>query len=206
MKTHHIHVKYKKPFRITTQSKHQNPISPNLLKRDFAATKPNEKWVSDISYIPTQTGFLYLAVIIDLYSRMVVGMSMSSSLSRHVILNAFSQDCLRRNRPQRVLFHSDRGIQYTSDDFRAMLLATKAIQSMSAKGNCWDNAVSESFFGTLKREVMLDRKSQNKEEAKTVLFDYIETFYNRKRKHSTLGYLPPLEFEKRFNQQRGFVY
>lgn len=196
MKAHQIVARYKKPFRVTTQSSHKNEIAANLLGQDFSALKPNEKWVSDISYIPTQTGFLYLAVIIDLYSRMVVGMSMSSSLNRHLILHAFSQACLRRHKPKRILFHSDRGVQYTSEEFKNQLAANRAIQSMSRKGNCWDNAVSESFFSTLKRELLGGRKFANKEEAKTLLFDYIEIFYNRKRKHSAVGYLPPYEFEK----------
>ena len=127
---------------------------------------------------------------------------MSSSLNRYVLMNAFKQACLRRCAPQGVLFHSDRGIQYTCDEFKALLSTNKAIQSMSRKGNCWDNAVSESFFGTVKRELMLHKKFKDKEEAKTLLFDYIEVFYNRKRKHSTLGYLPPTEFERVFQTQR----
>ena len=206
MEKHNIIVKYKKPFRITTQSNHKNLISPNILGRNFSATQPNEKWVSDISYIPTQTGFLYLAVIIDLYSRMVVGIGMSSSLGKDLLLKAFHQASHRRSNPEGILFHSDQGVQYTSEDFRGVLSKKLTIQSMSRKGNCWDNAVCESFFSTLKRELMSDKKFINKEEAKTALFDYIEVFYNRKRKHSTLGYLPPFEFEKRFAQQRVGVY
>ena len=202
MKKYNIVVRYKKPFRTTTQSDHENPISPNILSRDFSASRPNEKWVSDISYIPTQAGFLYLAVIIDLFSRMVVGMCISSSLSRHVLLNAFNQASVRRNNPEGILFHSDQGVQYASEDFRERLANNLAIQSMSRRGNCWDNAVSESFFCTLKRELMLNRKFSSKEEARNALFDYVEVFYNRKRKHSSLGYLPPSEFEGRFIKER----
>jgi putative transposase len=195
MKANGIVAKAKKAFRVTTESKHSFVLAPNELNREFSSHGPDQKWVSDISYIPTKDGFLYLAVIIDLFSRMVVGMHMAESLDRYLVIDALKQAQLRRNYPRGLMFHSDRGIQYACDDFRMLLKSMDIKQSMSRKGNCWDNAVAESFFGTLKSELMADNKFTTKQEARRSIFRYVEVFYNRKRRHSALGYLPPNEFE-----------
>ena len=204
MKINNIAPKYKKPFRLTTSSNHGLRVSPNILARDFCATAPNQKWVSDISYIPTKEGFLYLAVIIDLYSRRIVGMQMSPMLNTRLIIDSFNQAMLHCS-PRHVLFHSDQGVQYASADFRNLLNKNQITQSMSRRGNCWDNAVSESFFGTLKQELMSNNKFLSKEDARESIFEYINVFYNRKRRHSTLGYLPPEEFEAIFYKSRDSV-
>jgi len=204
MKINNIIPKYKKPFRVTTMSNHGLRASPNILRREFGANAPNQKWVSDISYIPTKEGFIYLAVIIDLFSRQIVGMQMSTTLSTRLLTDSFNQAMLHRS-PCHLLFHSDQGVQYASLEFRNLLDKNKITQSMSRRGNCWDNAVSESFFGTLKLELMSNNKFHSKRHARESIFEYINVFYNRKRRHSTLGYLPPAEFEAKFYKSRNSV-
>lgn len=204
MKINNITPQYKKPFRVTTESGHGLKVSSNILARDFCASAPDQKWVSDISYIPTKEGFIYLAVIIDLYSRRVVGMQMSTTLNTQIIIDSFNQAMLHRC-PSHLLFHSDQGVQYASTDFRILLSKNQITQSMSRRGNCWDNAVSESFFGTLKQELLLNNKFHSKQHARESIFEYINVFYNRKRRHSTLGYLPPEEFEAKFYKSRNSV-
>ena len=187
----------KKRFKITTDSKHDHPISPNLLDRDFSSKSINECWVSDITYIDTNEGWLYLCTILDLFSRKVVGWSMASHMRAELVIDALDMAVKHRNPPEGLMFHSDRGVQYASKDFRKKLKPYKMIQSMSRKGNCWDNAPAESFFSTLKlEEVYAHNKYQTREEARKSIFEYIEVFYNRQRSHSFLDYKSPVEYEE----------
>jgi len=198
MKEHGIAARTKRKFKVTTGSKHQFPVAPNLLQQSFTADHPNRVWASDITYIATGEGWLYLAIIHDLHSRAVVGWSMQERLQRDLVMDAFKQAVMRRRPLPGLIFHSDRGVQYACSDFRELLAYHQAIQSMSGKGNCYDNAVSESFFGTLKTELVYFSRFRTRAEAREAIFDYIEIFYNRQRRHSTLGYLSPLEFERQF--------
>jgi transposase InsO family protein len=178
----------------TTDSSHNLPISPNLLSREFSVNSPNKVWVSDITYIRTLTGWLYLCVVIDLFSRKVVGWSMQNHMHTSLVSDALDMAVLNRNPEPGLMLHSDRGSQYASHAFRLKLKNYSMIQSMSGKGNCWDNACAESFFGLMKNELP-KKVFQNQSEAKAVIFDYIERFYNRKRIHGYLNYLSPEEFE-----------
>jgi transposase InsO family protein len=195
MRIHGIVGKAKKKFKATTNSKHNLPVAENLLKQNFAAQKPNTVWVSDITYIWTLEGWLYLAVILDLYSRQVVGWAMSDRLKTDFVIKALYQAIGRRNPGSGCIFHSDRGVQYASADFRDVLNSHGFIQSMSRKGNCYDNAVAESFFHTLKTEHVYDYRYETRADARQSVFDYIEIFYNRQRRHSALGYRSPISFE-----------
>ncbi len=186
----------RRKFRVTTDSKHDYPVWPNVLNRNFAVEKPNDAWVSDITYIWTHEGWLYLAAILDLYSRGVVGLAMDKTIADSLTQQALRQAILRRCPPKGLIYHSDRGSQYASNDFKALLAQREFIGSMSKKGDCWDNAVVESFFHTLKVEFIHRRKFKTREEAKRKIFEYVEMYYNRKRAHSTLGYLSPFEYEK----------
>lgn len=190
-----IRAKAKKKFRITTDSKHNLPVSPNLLNRNFTAALPNQKWVGDITYIWTDEGWMYLATVIDLYSRAVIGWSIQSSMSRQLVCDALMMALWRRGFPRDVLFHSDRGSQYCSADFQALLKKYGFICSMSRKGNCWDNAVAESFFHTMKIELIHAERYLTRESAKQSVFHYIEVYYNRVRRHSTIGSIAPMTFE-----------
>lgn len=185
----------KKRWVKTTDSDHDFPIAPNLLNRDFQADAPNRKWVSDISYIETDEGWLYLATVLDLFSRKIVGWSMDDNLETPLVSNALNMAVAVRKPEPGLLHHSDRGSQYASHDYRALLKQSKMQASMSRKGNCYDNAVMESFFGTIKSELTRRRRYRTKAEARTDIFRYLETFYNRTRLHSTLGYLSPDDFE-----------
>jgi len=195
MKIHGIIGKAKKKFKATTNSKHTLPVADNLLNQNFEAEKPNTIWVSDITYIPTLEGWLYLVVILDLFSRQVVGWAMSDRLTSGFVVKAMYQAIGRRKPSSECIFHSDRGIQYASSDFRDILKAYGFVQSMSRKGNCYDNAVAESFFHTLKTEHVYDYRYETRAEARQSIFEYIEMFYNRQRRHSALGYLSPVSFE-----------
>ena len=195
MRIHRIVGKAKKKFKATTNSKHNLPVAENLLKQNFAAQKPNTVWVSDITYIWTLEGWLYLAVILDLYSRQVVGWAMSDRLTSDFVIKALYQAIGRRNPGSGCIFHSDRGVQYASADFCDVLNSHGFIQSMSRKGNCYDNAVAESFFHTLKTEHVYDYRYETRADARQSIFDYIEIFYNRQRRHSALGYRSPISFE-----------
>ena len=195
MKVHGIIAKAKKKFKATTSSKHNLPVAENLLNQDFVAKKPNTVWVSDITYIATLEGWLYLAVILDLYSRQVVGWAMSDRLTAGFVIKALYQAIGRRNPVRGCILHSDRGVQYASADFRNVLNSHGFIQSMSRKGNCYDNAVAESFFHTLKTEHVYDYRYETRAEAIQSVFEYIEMFYNRQRRHSALGYRSPVSFE-----------
>lgn len=184
-------------FKVTTQSDPSHPVAKNLLKQDFSASSANQRWAADITYISTQQGWLYLAVVMDLYSRRIVGWSMDRWMSRHLVIDALSMALGARTPEENLIHHSDRGAQYTSDDFRNMLDEHGIQCSMSARGNCYDNAVIESFFGVLKRECLNRARFRTRDEARAAVFDYIECFYNRKRRHGYLGYVSPEEFENR---------
>lgn len=200
MKYLNLRAKAKKKFKVTTDSKHTLPVAENLLNRDFTATAPNQKWVSDISYVWTKEGWMYLAVIIDLYSRSVIGWSMNSTMSRQLVCGALMMALWRRGFPRGVLCHSDRGSQYCSHAYQALLKKYGLICSMSRKGNCWDNAVAESFFHTLKTELIYTEKYLTREMAKQSIFHYIEIYYNRLRRHSVLGSIAPEAFEKQYKK------
>ena len=195
MKHLKLKAKAKKKFKVTTDSKHNLPVAPNVLNRDFHAAKQNQKYVGDISYIWTDEGWMYLAVVIDLYSRAVVGWSIQSTMSRQLVCDALMMALWRRGFPRGVLFHSDRGSQYCSSDYQALLKKYGFICSMSRKGNCWDNGVAESFFHTLKVELINGHRYKTRKEAKQSIFHYIEVYYNRVRRHSTIGSIAPEVFE-----------
>ena len=191
-----IKSRYRKKYRpCTTDSKHARPIAQNLLNREFAVMVPNRVWVTDITYIATKQGWVYLAVFIDLYSRLVVGWSLDNNMETPLVIEAFQRALWSRKPPAGLLVHSDRGSQYASELFVETLTDKNCIQSMSRKGNCWDNAVAESFFGCLKAECASDSIFESLEAARSAIFEYIECFYNRVRMHSTIDYQSPTEFE-----------
>jgi putative transposase len=171
-------------------------VVANALQRDFAATRPNQKWAGDITYIATREGWLYVAVLLDLYSRRIVGWAMGAQLSTALTIQALEMALHRRSVGPGLLHHSDRGCQYAAMTYQQRLTALGMHCSMSRPGNCWDNAVVESFFATLKTELIYHRRFQTRQEAKTEIFEYLEGFYNRQRRHSSLGYLSPVEFER----------
>lgn len=185
----------KRRFKATTDSSHDLPTAPNRLDRCFARTRPNEAWVSDITFIATQEGWLYLATEMDLHSRRIVGWSLSDRLTSDLVAKALQMAIAHRQPSAGLLHHSDRGCQYASGAFRHLLAAHGMVCSMSRKGNAYDNAPMESFFGTLKRELVRGVIFATRNQARTALFEYIEVFYNRQRLHSTLGYRSPEEFE-----------
>jgi putative transposase len=196
MSANGIRSKQKRKFVATTDSKHDLPVAENILAREFSVGEPDKVWVSDITYIPTDEGWLYLAGVLDLCSRTAVGWSMSESLERTLVMDALGM-AYRRRRPGRgLIHHSDRGSQYASDGYRNLVKDYGMQMSMSRKGDCWDNAPMESFFGTLKKELVHHRKYRSREEARREIFDYIEIFYNRERLHSSLGYLSPAHYEQ----------
>jgi transposase InsO family protein len=196
MRTNGIVARIKRRFKITTHSRHTQMIVPNLLKEKNIDT-PNTAWVSDITYISTREGWLYLCVIIDIFSRQVIGWSMGERLTDNLAINALLQAAMRRNPIPSLTFHSDRGSQYASYRFRNILLHYGMIQSMSGKGNCYDNAYAESFFGTLKTELVYGNHYESRSIARQSIFEYIEVFYNRIRRHSALSYVSPMEFERK---------
>lgn len=197
MKQDGIQSKMAKRFVITTNSKNTSQPAPDQLKRKFKVNMPNQAWVSDTTFIPTRQGWLYLAVIVDLYSRQVIGWSMSERNDRALVSSALSMAIWHRSKAHNVIVHSDQGSTYASGDYQQLLKDNHLICSMSRKGECLDNAVAESFFGTLKTEWVDDEDYKTKDQARTSLFHYIETFYNRRRRHSYLDYLSPVEFEAR---------
>ena len=183
----------------TTNSKHAHPIAQNKLERAFDASKPDLKWASDITYLPTTEGWLYLAITLDLFSRKVVGWSMSDSLESKLVLDALEMARNSRTPAAGLLHHSDRGVQYAALDFQRALARLEAVQSMSRKGDCWDNAVVESFFASLKCELDLENAIGTRAETRAIIFEWIEVWYNRERRHSSLGFLSPVVFEERFH-------
>jgi putative transposase len=186
-------------FKVTTDAEHDLPIAQNVLARNFITTEPDRAWVADMTYIWTTEGWLYLAVIIDLFSRRVVGWSMAEHMRTELVMTALGA-ALGQRVPSRtgLVFHSDRGSQYASSDYRDALLKAEITCSMSRRANCWDNAVAESFFGTLKVELIYPRIFSTRETARTVIAEWIEVFYNRQRLHSTIGYLSPVQFEENY--------
>jgi putative transposase len=182
-------------FRVTTDSRKTVP-APNRLEQQFPAAQPNQRWVSDITFIPTREGWLYLAVIIDLYSRAVIGWAMHKRMKTELVTDALKMALMPRKVRSPLLLHSDQGSQYAAADYRAILTTNGIECSMSRKGNCWDNAVAESFFHTLKTELVHHEDYRSRTEAKTSIFEYIEVFYNRQRRHSHIGQMAPLVFEK----------
>jgi transposase InsO family protein len=183
----------------TTDSKHDEPIAPNRLAEAPKASAPNQIWVADITYIKTGESWLYVAAVMDLYSRKIVGWAMGEHIDTALILKALFMALLHRQPPANLLFHSDRGVQYASADYRSALAQAGLVASMSRKGNCYDNAAMESFWSTLKFELVYRRDFQTRAHARSEIFDYIEAFYNRQRSHSALNYLSPVDFELQNN-------
>ncbi|PNH77784.1 IS3 family transposase [Vibrio diazotrophicus] len=196
MKRQDLTTKAARKFKCTTDSKHQMPVAPNLLAQNFSASAPNEKWAGDITYIATSEGWLYLAVIIDLYSRQVIGWSMDTRMTATLVCDALSMALFRRGFPEQIIVHSDSGSQYCSKDYRDLITAYNLKQSMSRKGNCWDNACVESFFHSMKLEAIQYEPIMTRDQMRQTIFEYIEVDYNRMRRHSALGYLSPVNFEQ----------
>jgi transposase InsO family protein len=197
-----IAAKTKRKFRQTTDSNHSMPVAENVLDREFDPEEPNASWVADVTYIPTREGWLYLAVVEDLFSRMVVGWSMSETMTSRLVVDALEMALVRRLTLKGSLVlvaHSDRGSQYASEHYRRRLREERIECSMSRRGNCWDNAPMESFFASLKKELVHHEDYATREQARASIFEYIEAFYNRVRRHSSLGYVAPAEYERTHN-------
>lgn len=192
-----IRAKAGRKFRVTTDSKHHLPVAPNRLNREFAVSGPNVAWVSDLTYLWTAEGWLYLAAVMDLYSRRLVGWAMSPRADGELTMAALRQALEHRRPPVGLLHHSDQGRQYAAGSYQERLREHGLVGSMSRKGNCWDNAPMESFFGTLKQKLVYPERFATRKEAKARIFEYIEVFYNRQRRHSSLGSLSPAEYERR---------
>ena len=196
MKKLRLNTRNKRRFRVlTTNSNHNDAISPNRLHQDFYASQPNQVYVGDITYVPTNEGWLYLAIVIDLCSRRVVGWSMNAHMTATLVNDALFMALKKRNPPSGLIWHTDRGSQYAADAHRELLREYSIVQSMSAKGNCYDNAVAESFFHSLKTELTHHIKFETRSQANQIIFEYIEVFYNRQRLHSSNNYLSPVDFE-----------
>jgi putative transposase len=200
MTAHGIRAKAPKRLVRTTDSNHRLPVAKNLLARDFEPTRPNEAWCADITYIPTHKGWLYLAVVEDLFSRMVVGWSMAETMESRLVVDALELAIARRRPEAGLLAHSDRGSQYASDHYQRVLASEGIVCSMSEVGQCWDNAPVESFFGRLKCELAPGEVFATRDQARAAIFEYLEVFYNRVRLHSSLGYVSPVEYERTYNQ------
>ena len=203
MREHDLGRRARRRYRCTTKSDHNLPVAKNLVNREFRVEAANRVWVSDITYVSTAQGWLYLCVVIDLYSRKVIGWAMSCRMKATLVVQALIMALMRRGWPREVIFHSDRGCQYASEAVRGRLTQYGLTQSMSRKGDCWDNAPSESFFSTLKTELCGSRAFATRAEAQAAIFEYIEIFYNRVRLHSTIGYLSPAEYEEGSPQKAG---
>jgi putative transposase len=195
-----IRAKAPRRFVRTTDSNHRLPVAANRLARDFDPTAPNTAWSADITYIPTREGWLYLAVVEDLFSRLIVGWSMDQTMESRLVVDALQMAVARRRPDAGLLAHSDRGSQYASDHYQRVLSAAGIVCSMSEVGQCWDNAPVESFFGSLKREIAPDEVFATRDQARAELFEYLEVFYNRVRLHSSLGFVSPAEFERAYHQ------
>ncbi len=196
-----IQSKMARKFVITTDSKNTMQPAPNLLQRNFDPARKDQAWVSDTTFIPTRQGWLYLAIVLDLYSRQVIGWAMGNQNNAKLVQDALTMAMWRRGKVQDVIVHSDQGSTYASGDYQQQLKANDLVCSMSRKGECLDNAVAESFFGTLKTELVDHEDYLSRQDAKQSLFEYIEVFYNRRRRHSYLGYISPVEFEERYASQ-----
>jgi putative transposase len=202
MRENGLKSKVKRKFVITTDSDHAEPVAENILDRDFSADRPNEKWVADITYIATAEGWLYLAAVMDLFSRRIVGWATSDTIDAALTCSALRRAIEQRGPEAGLLHHSDRGVQYASRDYQEILRACDMTCSMSRKGNCWDNAVMENFFGSVKGEWTADRVFETRQAAKESLFKYIEVFYNRQRRHASLGYISPAAYEEQYELTR----
>jgi putative transposase len=196
MRENELGARRKKRFVLTTRSEKGQKVAENLLARNFEVSAPNRVWVSDITYVATAKGWVFLCIVLDLYSRRVVGWSMSADLSAELVVAAVAMAVIQRRPPRGLVFHSDRGVQYSSGQFLRLVSLHGFLQSMSRRGDCWDNACAESFFKTLRAELIRWRIYRDKEEARGAVFEYVEAFYNRKRLHSYLGYLTPSEYEE----------
>lgn len=201
MRENNIKAKTKRRFKVTTVQNSKAAASENILNQNFTASSENKIWTGDITYLWTKEGWLYLAIVMDIYSRKIIGWSINSSLSTELVIRALMMALVHRNAKRGIIFHSDRGSQYTSSAFREILKNYGIVQSMSSTGNCYDNAITESFFHTLKTELTYWEKYQTREEAKRSIFEYIEINYNRRRLHSSLGYLSPVEFEEKNSKE-----
>jgi len=195
MRENGLRARPRRRFRRTTDSRHDQPVAPNLLKRNFTTTAPNQAWVGDITYVWTAEGWAYLAVLLDLYSRRVVGWALDKSLSRDLAISTLRHALARRRPAPGLIHHTDRGCQYASRDYRRLLEQNRAACSMSAAGDCWDNAVAESFFATLKKELVHGCAFQTRSEAYDAISRYIDHYYNPTRRHSAAGFLSPINFE-----------
>jgi transposase InsO family protein len=198
MKTNGIRAKTRKKFKRTTDSLHKQPIATDLLGREFSASAPDQAYVTDITYVWTAEGWLYLAIVLDLFSRMIVGWAMSMRINADLVIDALEMAVKLRKPEKGLIVHSDKGSQYASGDYRHLLSKHGFRQSMGSAGDCYDNAVAESFFHTMKTEWVFFEHYQTRFQARTSIFDYVETFYNRERRHSTLNYLSPLAYEQKF--------
>lgn len=205
MRKEGIFAKMKKRFKVTTQADPRAKKAPNLLEQNFASAKPNERWVADITYVSTAEGWLYVAAVLDLFSRRIVGLAMSERITSDLVRKALEQAIAHRQPDEGLIHHSDKGSQYTSHAFQKVLARSNIISSMSGIGNCYDNAAMESFFHTLKTEHIYFESYKTRDQAKRSIFEYVEVFYNRKRRHSTLGYLSPMIFETNWQKQQNVL-
>ncbi|MDR3491950.1 MAG: IS3 family transposase [Gammaproteobacteria bacterium] len=204
MKKSGIEAKMKKRFKVTTKANPKAKAAPNLLQQDFTADMPNQRWVADFTYVATGEGWLYVAIVLDLFSRKIVGLAMEERMTADLVLKALEQAILHRKPQAGLIHHSDKGSQYTSQDFQSLLALYGFIASMSGTGNCFDNATAESFFHTLKTEHVYFEHYETRDQARVSIFEYSMIFYNAKRRHSTLGYLSPEVFEKQWYQKQNF--
>lgn len=200
MKEQNLVAKAKRKFKRTTYSEHNYPVSANLLDRNFSINEPNKVWSSDLTYIKTSSGWLYLCIVMDLFSRKIIGWAMGENMKTEMFIKALKMAYLARKPKPGIIFHSDRGCQYASYEFRKVLSKYQMAQSMSRKGDCWDNAPVESFFHTLKVEEIYGNRRRNRETTINRIFEYIEIYYNRKRKHSYLNLITPYEYEAKYAQ------
>ena len=205
MKRLNLKVRQKRKYKVTTDSKHNLPVAKNVLNREFCPSAPNKAWGTDITYLWTQQGWIYLAVVIDLYSRRVVGWSMDRRMKKALVIRALMMAVNLRKPPPGLIHHSDRGSQYASHDYQALLRQYGMICSMSRKGNCWDNAPIERFFSSLKREWSGDRLYRTRQEATADVREYVAVYYNSRRLHSTLGYTTPMDYENTLNKVSGIT-
>lgn len=198
MRENGLKSKIKKKFKATTNSNHNLPVAENKLNQNFTATRPNQLWTSDITYIWTTEGWLYLAVVLDVFNRQIIGWKANHSLGREFVLEAIQKSLKVRKPKDSLIFHSDRGVQYASQEVRKLLEKNNITQSMSNKGNCYDNAITETFFHSLKTELVYQTSYKTRREAELSLFEYIEVFYNRQRLHSSINYMSPVDYENHF--------